>query len=212
MTATLDFHEAATESALKRIAAENSKAWHRGIKSKVENKHTFHRCFDLQWPGDERIRQLCGWIQVASRTVKVAPRMSSCHETCHKVTMLFFIGLEAVVKSLVLIYEGNVSTSTLRRHCLFQQKWNPHQDGHDLHQNLADWNPMFHDLHWFAALVFGVLWSRICSLSLPVFYLPSKQMKDPPCHVAFPLMNTVAVSPRDVRPERASNSWHFPIQ
>ena len=42
MTATLDFHEAAAESALKRIAAENSKAWHRGIKSKVENKHTFH--------------------------------------------------------------------------------------------------------------------------------------------------------------------------
>lgn len=35
MTATLDFHEAAAESALKRIAAENSKAWRRGIKSKT---------------------------------------------------------------------------------------------------------------------------------------------------------------------------------
>ena len=58
MTATLDFHEAAAESALKRIAAENSKAWHRGIKSKVENKHTFHSastCNDrvmngFRWP------------------------------------------------------------------------------------------------------------------------------------------------------------------
>ena len=29
MTATLGFHKAVAESALKRIAAENSKAWHR---------------------------------------------------------------------------------------------------------------------------------------------------------------------------------------